>query len=206
MLRIFTFIIMTLLLSGCNDGDSDKPQPTKTLTTPTGSIKPQPTKTLTTPISSNVSPLPQVKSNIFTVINGFLDKANSTGKSSFGQFEKISVSNSIPLFKGVNIPSTPIQLLISPFPAKGGSKQATVIIETGGWHCYKSTDLVAERNNKKIIVDGKIEEYAYDYSVQQCGDKLIASYEFHNATMDANLKLEQPNTAFFIDSAELKIH
>ena len=100
--------------------------------------------------------------------------------------------------------STPIQLSIASFPNKGGSKKATIIIETGGWHCYKATNLVAERNNNKIIVDGKIEEYAYDYNVQECGANLIASYEFNNATMGADLVLEQPNTAFFIDSLGAK--
>ncbi|PMM42732.1 hypothetical protein, partial [Vibrio splendidus] len=154
--------------------------------------------------SNGGSPIAHITTNVFTVIEGFLEEANSSGMSTFDNYAKISTSNNFPPFQGSGIPSTQITLATTNSPQKSGPKGATIIIDNGDWHCYKATNLTAERNNNKIIADGKIEEYAYDYGVQECGTNLIGSYEFHNATMGDNLVLEQPNTAFFSDSSGVK--
>ncbi|MEZ8311809.1 CAP domain-containing protein [Vibrio splendidus] len=145
------------------------------------------------------------KGNIFAVINGLLEKANVSQNSIVKHYDKITVSNNVPLFRGADIVNTHIQFSTSPLPAKGGPAKATIIIQNGNdWHCYKSTQLSAQRDANVLTVDGDIAEYAYDYTAQQCGKYLVASYVFKNAKMDAKLKLTQAGTTFSIDSSGSK--
>ncbi|ELB2803288.1 hypothetical protein QNF09_004664 [Vibrio alginolyticus] len=193
------------------DSNPSNPSGGKSTSNPIDSNPSNPSggKSTSIPIDSNPSnpnnsgPI-VLKGNVFTVIEGFLEDANSSGMSTFSNYAKISTSNNFPLFQGSDIPSTPITLTTNSHQ-KSGPKGATIIIDNGDWHCYKATSLIAERNNNKIIVDGKIEEFSYNYRIQECGSNLISSYEFHNATMDDNLLLEQPNTAFLTGSSGVKM-
>ncbi|MEZ8799539.1 hypothetical protein OA7_0014765 [Vibrio cyclitrophicus 1F53] len=156
-------------------------------------------------INNSVQPAP--KGNIFTVINGLLENANASQNSTFKHYDKIAVSNNVPLFGGADIVNTQIQFSTSPSPAIGGPAKATIIIQNGNeWHCYKSTQLSAQRDANVLTVDGNIAEYAYGYSAtgQKCSNNLLASYEFKNAKMDAKLKLAQVGTVFSIDSSGAK--
>ncbi|MEZ8420706.1 hypothetical protein AB6C77_25550, partial [Vibrio splendidus] len=152
--------------------------------------------------SGNTSGAVAFEENVFTLIEGFLEEANSSGVSTFENTDKISTSTKLPSFQGADISSTPITLITSKYPTMSQVNGATVIEnDNGEWHCYKATNLIAERSNNKIIANGKIEKYEFDYSANTCTNTLEYSYSFNNAIIDEELKLDQPNTVFSLDQS-----
>ncbi|MCG9660341.1 CAP domain-containing protein [Vibrio mediterranei] len=135
--------------------------------------------------------------NVFVVIEGLLEH----GQSDVDIYSKIKVPDTYPLFQGDNIASSPIELYSS-----RGKSSIVIIQNESDWHCYHADNLVAERRNHKLYVDGKLSEYKYDYSskgssptAQTCTNTLVQSYQFENAVMKSDLTLEESDTVVYAD-------
>ncbi|MDD1829570.1 CAP domain-containing protein [Photobacterium sp. ZSDE20] len=189
--------ILVILVAGCNSSSGKSNKSTSNITSGNNS-----SNTSTSGTSTSTSGTRAFKGNVFTLIEGFLEEANSSGISTFENTDKVSTLTDLPSFQGSDIPSTQITLTTTKYPTMSGFNNATVIEDDNGlWNCYKATNLTAERNNNKIIADGKIEKYKFDYNANMCTNILEFSYSFNNATIDEELKLEQPNTVFSQDQS-----